>query len=92
MKSQTDIDLDQARSFLTKVGLSMFLEEITASADDLDVAETLRVLEDYKTLDVECTAMGLRLCRGIRERYPEWRHLIDGDGEEITEHALAEVS
>ena len=24
--------------------------------------------------------MGLRLCRGIRERYPEWRHLVDGDG------------
>ncbi len=24
--------------------------------------------------------MGLRLCRGIRERYPEWRHLADGDG------------
>ena len=38
------------------------------------------VLEDYKALDVECAAMGLRLCRGIRERYPEWRHLADGDG------------
>jgi hypothetical protein len=24
--------------------------------------------------------MGLRLCRGVRERYPEWRHLADGDG------------
>ena len=24
--------------------------------------------------------MGLRLCRGIRERYPEWYHLADGDG------------
>ena len=24
--------------------------------------------------------MGLRLCRGIRARYPEWRHVIDGDG------------
>jgi asparagine synthase (glutamine-hydrolysing) len=24
--------------------------------------------------------MGLRLCRGIRARYPEWRHLVDGDG------------
>ena len=42
--------------------------------------ETVRVLEDYKALDVECAAMGLRLCRGIRERYPEWRHLADGDG------------
>jgi len=38
------------------------------------------VLEDYKALDVECATMGLRLCRGIRERYPDWRHLADGDG------------
>ena len=58
----------------------MFLEEIDASPEDLDVEETLRVIEDYKTLDVECAAMGLRLCQGIRERYPEWRHLADGDG------------
>ena len=40
----------------------------------------MRVLEDYKPLDVECAAMGLRLCKGIRDRYPEWRHLADGDG------------
>ena len=38
------------------------------------------MIEDYKPLDVECAAMGLRLCRGIRARYPEWRHLADGDG------------
>ena len=41
---------------------------------------TLRVLEDYKSLDVQCAAMGLLLCKGIRQRYPEWRHLADGDG------------
>jgi asparagine synthase (glutamine-hydrolysing) len=73
-------DLDQARTFLSVTGLSLFLEEIAAPPDDLDVGDTLRVLEDYKTLDVECAAMGLRLCRGIRERYPDWRHLADGDG------------
>jgi len=73
-------DLDQARAFLAKAGLSLFLEEIAAAAGDLDACETVKVLEDYKTLDVECAAMGLRLCRGIRERYPEWRHLADGDG------------
>jgi asparagine synthase (glutamine-hydrolysing) len=73
-------DVEQARTFLAATGLSLFLEEIEASPDDLDVCETLRVLEDYKPLDVECATMGLRLCRGIRERYPEWRHLADGDG------------
>ena len=24
--------------------------------------------------------MSMALCRGIRERYPEWCYLIDGDG------------
>lgn len=73
-------DVAQAREFLSAVGLSLFLEEIDARPGELDVCDTLRVLEDYKLLDVECAAMGLRLCRGIRERYPEWRHLADGDG------------
>ncbi len=73
-------DVEQARVFLDAVGLSMFLEEIDASPADLDVEDTIRVLEDYKALDVECAAMGLALCRGIRRRYSDWRHLVDGDG------------
>ena len=73
-------DVEQARTFLSALGLSMFLEEVSAAADDLSVDDTLRVLEDYKPLDVECAAMGLLLCRGIRERYPDWRYLADGDG------------
>ena len=73
-------DLDQARTFLASTGLSIFLEEIAAKADELDACETVRILEDYKALDVECGSMGLRLFRGIRERYPEWRHIADGDG------------
>lgn len=87
-------DVDQARAFLSTLGLSLFLEEIDARPDDLDVGETLRVLEDYKTLDVECAAMGLRLCRGIRERYPEWRRLADGDGgdENLKDYPIEENS
>ena len=73
-------DVSQAREFLSAVGLSMLLEEIEAKPDDLDVDHTVRVLEDYKALDVECAAMSLQLLRGIRQRYPEWRHMIDGDG------------
>jgi asparagine synthase (glutamine-hydrolysing) len=38
------------------------------------------VVEDYKPLDVECAAMGLALCKGIRARYPDWTYLVDGDG------------
>ena len=73
-------DVEQARAFLSAMGLSLFLEEIDAKPEDVDACEAVRILEDYKVLDVECAAMGLRLCRGIRERYPEWRHLVDGDG------------
>jgi asparagine synthase (glutamine-hydrolysing) len=73
-------DLQQAREFLDRLGLGMFLESIDADLSSLDVGETLQVLEDYKSLDVECASMGLALCRGIRERYPDWRYLLDGDG------------
>jgi len=73
-------DVAQARAFLAALDLSIFLEEIDASPSGLDLQETLQVLEDYKPLDVECAAMGLELCRGIRARYPEWRHVADGDG------------
>jgi asparagine synthase (glutamine-hydrolysing) len=73
-------DLEQARSFLSSTGLGLLLEEIDAKAGELDACETIKVLEDYKALDVECAAMGLRLFRGIRERYPDWRHIADGDG------------
>jgi asparagine synthase (glutamine-hydrolysing) len=73
-------DLEQARAFLADLDLSIFLEEIAADPNDLDLGEALRTLEDYKPLDVECAAMGLLLARGIRERYPEWRYVVDGDG------------
>ncbi len=73
-------DVRQAREFLDGLGLGLFHEPISASLADIDVAETIRILEDYKPLDVECASMGLTLCRGIRQLYPEWRWLIDGDG------------
>jgi asparagine synthase (glutamine-hydrolysing) len=73
-------DLHQARRFLEPVGLSVLLEAIEGDASSLDVSETIRIVEDYKPLDIESAAMAIALCRGIRVRYPEWRHLIDGDG------------
>ncbi|MGA9773084.1 MAG: asparagine synthase-related protein [Blastocatellia bacterium] len=73
-------DLEQARRFLDSLGLGLFLEAIEADPSELDVGETIRILEDYKLLDVECATMGLTLLRGIRQRYPDWRYLIDGDG------------
>src|SRR5215213_9468134 len=87
-------DLDQARAFLDALGLSMFLEEVSADPSNLDLDETLRTLEDYKPLDVECAAVGLLLARGIRERYPAWRYVIDGDGgdENLKDYPIEEDS
>jgi asparagine synthase (glutamine-hydrolysing) len=73
-------DFKQAREFLGRLGLGLFLEPIEADLASLDIGETLRVMEDYKPLDVECASMGLALCRGIRARYPQWKYLVDGDG------------
>ena len=73
-------DLQQARAFLDRLGLGLFLEPIEADPTSLSVADTLRVLEDYKQLDVECASMVLALHRGIRARYPQWKFMIDGDG------------
>jgi asparagine synthase (glutamine-hydrolysing) len=73
-------DLQQARSFLDSLGLGLFLEPVQADSDALDVQETIRLVEDYKPLDIESATMAVALCRGIRSRYPYWRYLIDGDG------------
>ena len=73
-------DLQQARTFLETLNLGLFLEPIPGLASGLDPLETIRVIEDYKSLDVESAAMALQLCRGIRARYPDWKYLIDGDG------------
>jgi asparagine synthase (glutamine-hydrolysing) len=73
-------DVDQARRFLDALGLGLFLEPVDADEKALDVDETIRVVEDYKALDVQSATMAMALCRGLRQRYPDWRYLIDGDG------------
>ena len=73
-------DLEQARAFLEPLGIGLVLEPIEADAASLDPFETVRVIEDYKPLDVESATMALALCRGIRARYADWRFLLDGDG------------
>ncbi len=73
-------DLRQAQSFLEQLGLAIFLEPIESDASALDAGETIRVVEDYKPLDIESATMVLALAKGIRARYPGWRYLVDGDG------------
>lgn len=73
-------DVAQAREFLHATGLSLFLETITVDPGSINVAETIRIVEDYKALDVQSASMTVALLRGIRARYPEWRYLLDGEG------------
>ena len=73
-------DLRQAREALRRTGLEMLGEVIEAPASALDPLRAVEVIEDYKPLDVECAAATLALLEGIRERYPDWRLLVDGDG------------
>src|ERR1700722_2767965 len=73
-------DAGQARAFLDAVGLGLFLEAVAVDPSSLDVEETIRVIEDYKALDVQSATMAMALYRGLRQRYPDWRYLVDGDG------------
>ncbi len=73
-------DLMQARKFLEKVGLELFLEPVELDYSTLDWKEAVNVVEDYKPLDIQSATMNLALMRGIRSRYPDWKFIIDGDG------------
>ena len=73
-------DLEQAREFLRRLGLELFLEPIPVARDEVRIEDAVRVIEDYKPLDVQSAAMAVALCRGIRARYPDWKYLLDGDG------------
>lgn len=73
-------DARQAREFLDHLDLGYLLETVEVPEAALDVRDAIRVIEDYKPLDVQSATAGLALCRAIRDRYPDWRYLVDGDG------------
>ena len=73
-------DAQQAMDFLNALGLSMFLEIVDVPSSNVDFKEAIQVIEDYKPLDVQSATMALTLCKGIRDRYPDWKYLVDGDG------------
>lgn len=73
-------DLSQARSFLEAVGLQLFHEPIQVTGAAIDLEQAVRIIEDYKPLDIQAGSVLLALCHGIRKRYPDWKYLMDGDG------------
>jgi asparagine synthase (glutamine-hydrolysing) len=87
-------DARQAHEFLRRTQLEMLGEIVDAPSSNLDPLRAVAVIEDYKPLDVECAAVNLELLAGIRERYPEWRLLVDGDGgdENLKDYPIEENS
>ena len=73
-------DILQARKFLEALDLGLFLEPIEVDYSALDWKQAVKVVEDYKALDIQSATMNLSLMQGIRSRYPDWKYLIDGDG------------
>jgi asparagine synthase (glutamine-hydrolysing) len=87
-------DARQARVFLTRTDLEMLGEVIDVPSSALDPLRAVAVIEDYKPLDVECAAVNLGLLAAIRDRYPAWRLLVDGDGgdENLKDYPIEENS
>lgn len=73
-------DAGQAQEFLDSLDLGYLLETIDVPTSAISIDAAIKVLEDYKPLDVQSAAMTLALCTAIRERYPDWKLLVDGDG------------
>ena len=73
-------DAAQAERVVHELGIAASWERVTVAPGRYDLEEAIRVIEDYHPLDVECAAAGLCLLRGIRERYPSLKYLLDGDG------------
>ena len=73
-------DAVQAERLLGELDLAMFLEVIDVPRSAVDFRAAIGVIEDYKPLDVQSASVALALCQGIRQRYPDWKYLVDGDG------------
>jgi asparagine synthase (glutamine-hydrolysing) len=73
-------DAAQAERWVTEMGLGGCWERVSRVGEIPDLEEAIATIEDYHPLDVECAATSLSLLKGIRERHPSLRYLLDGDG------------
>ncbi|MBU6237509.1 MAG: asparagine synthetase B family protein [Planctomycetes bacterium] len=74
------LDASQAHAFLSECGLTHLWEFMRVSPSALDWRQAVRWIEDYKPLDVQSATMAIALCQAIRNAYPSWKFLVDGDG------------
>ncbi len=73
-------DLIQSRKFLEILNLELFLEPVELDYSALDWKKAVKMVEDYKPLDIQSATMNLSLLQGIRSRYPDWKHIFYGEG------------
>ena len=79
-RSINSADVDQAQRFLEALGLPMYLEPIEVPIETVSWRNAIKIVEDYKPLDIESATMACALLAEVRRRYPDWIHLVDGDG------------
>ncbi len=73
-------DAVQAREIANQLNLTRQHIVVTASPDEINLNETIAIIEDYHPLDVQCAASALCLLKHIRNDYPNLKYLLDGDG------------
>ena len=73
-------DFLQARKFLEALNLELFLEPVELDYSSLDWKRAVKIVEDYKPLDIESATVNLSLLQGIRSSYPDWKHIFSGEG------------
>ena len=60
----------QARKFLEALNLEIFLEPVEMDYSSLDWKESVKIVEDYKPLDIQAATINIALLKKIRDRYP----------------------
>lgn len=87
-------DIEQASSFLKSLDMDMLLEIIEVDSSSLSYRKAIQAIEDYKPLDVQSATMALATLQGIRDRYPDWKFMLDGDGgdENLRDYPIEENS
>ena len=79
-QSLNSTDVEQAKHFLEQIDAPMYFEPIEVDVKSIDWRAAVRIVEDYKPLDIQSATMACGLLEELRNRYPDWRYLIDGDG------------
>jgi len=73
-------DRSSAEAVARALGVAPRWTAVEAPLDDVSLPDAVRVIEDYRPLDVQCAAAMLALARNLRRAEPGLVYLFDGDG------------